>query len=71
MVAFASRAGDNDRDGIPNYRDLDSDGDAIPDEIEGARDKDGDGLPNFLDLDSDCKQPSRNRPDLFCFAYFS
>ncbi len=32
---------------------LDSDGDGIPDSIEGTGDADGDGTPNYLDLDSD------------------
>jgi hypothetical protein len=32
---------------------VDSDGDGIPDNIEGADDVDGDGIPNYLDLDSD------------------
>jgi uncharacterized repeat protein (TIGR01451 family) len=31
----------------------DSDGDTIPDNVEGARDVDGDNLPNFLDRDAD------------------
>jgi hypothetical protein len=31
---------------------LDSDGDGIPDSVEGDGDPDGDGLPNYLDLDS-------------------
>ncbi len=31
----------------------DSDGDGIPDEVEGDGDLDGDGIPNYLDLDSD------------------
>ena len=31
---------------------LDSDGDGIPDVIEGSGDPDGDGIPNYLDLDS-------------------
>lgn len=31
----------------------DSDGDTIPDNVEGAHDVDGDHLPNFLDTDSD------------------
>ena len=31
---------------------LDSDGDGIPDSVEGAGDPDGDGIPNYLDLDS-------------------
>ncbi len=31
----------------------DTDGDGIPDDLEGTGDPDGDGTPNFLDLDSD------------------
>ena len=31
---------------------LDSDGDGIPDVVEGSGDPDGDGIPNYLDLDS-------------------
>lgn len=45
--------GDQDGDGIPNYRDLDSDGDGLLDEDEGTNDLDGDGLGNYLDTDSD------------------
>ncbi|MDQ8003742.1 MAG: Ig-like domain-containing protein [Pedobacter sp.] len=44
---------DTDGDGIPNYRDIDSDNDGILDSVEKAIDTDGDGIPNFLDLDSD------------------
>ncbi len=33
--------------------DLDSDGDGIPDSVEGTVDTDGDGKPNYVDLDSD------------------
>ena len=33
--------------------DDDSDGDGIPDIVEGSDDVDGDGVPNYLDLDSD------------------
>ena len=44
---------DLDADGTPNFLDLDSDGDGIPDSVETAADVDGDGNPNFLDLDSD------------------
>jgi MYXO-CTERM domain-containing protein len=32
---------------------LDTDGDGIPDDVEGTGDTDGDGTPNFQDLDSD------------------
>jgi uncharacterized repeat protein (TIGR01451 family) len=32
---------------------LDTDGDGIPDILEGDADADGDGVPNYLDLDSD------------------
>jgi len=32
---------------------MDSDGDGIPDEVEGTGDPDGDGIPNYLDEDSD------------------
>ncbi len=31
----------------------DSDGDGIPDSVEGTGDPDGDGIPNYLDTDSD------------------
>ena len=32
---------------------LDSDGDTIPDEVEGTNDTDGDGTPDYLDSDTD------------------
>ena len=32
---------------------LDSDGDGIPDSVEGTADSDGDGVPDYLDIDSD------------------
>ena len=53
---------DTDGDGTPDYEDLDSDGDTIPDKVEGdtanagcltPQDSDGDGVPDFQDLDSD------------------
>lgn len=52
---------DPDNDGDPNYRDLDSDNDTIPDSVEAGdndletepRDTDDDGDPDFLDRDSD------------------
>jgi gliding motility-associated-like protein len=47
---------DTDRDGIPDYLDLDSDGDGVWDYIEG-HDIDSDGIPDvtrlFSDLDND------------------
>ena len=53
--------GDDDGDGLPNYVDCcfnspptappDTDGDGIPDAIEGSVDTDGDGTQDFLDLD--------------------
>ncbi|MGI9202487.1 MAG: OmpA family protein, partial [Woeseiaceae bacterium] len=46
-------ATDTDMDTIPDYLDLDSDNDGIPDELEGGGDADGDGVANFRDLDSD------------------
>ena len=50
---------DTDADGIPNFRDQDSDNDGIPDTLEAGidpnnpLDTDGDGTPDFLDQDSD------------------
>ena len=32
---------------------VDSDGDGIPNDIEGTEDVDGDGIPDYLDTDSD------------------
>jgi hypothetical protein len=40
---------DTDKDGKPNYLDIDSDGDGISDASEGTGDADGDGIPNYLD----------------------
>jgi hypothetical protein len=56
-----SAALDTDRDGVPDFRDVDSDGDGLFDAAEAGdanpatppADSDGDGLPNFRDLDSD------------------
>jgi gliding motility-associated-like protein len=50
---------DFDGDGLPNFRDEDSDGDLLPDLIERDLNRDGvvyddcddDGMPNFLDID--------------------
>jgi hypothetical protein len=44
---------DTDKDGLPNFIDLDSDNDGIPDRIEGSLDFDKDGKGNFIDTDSD------------------
>ncbi len=52
---------DTDRDGIPDSRDNDSDGDGITDDVEAGRevcsedplDTDDDGTPDFQDIDSD------------------
>ncbi|TVQ91454.1 MAG: hypothetical protein EA397_10410 [Deltaproteobacteria bacterium] len=38
---------------LPNYLDLDSDGDTRPDIVEGVGDDDNDGIPNYRDCD-DC-----------------
>ena len=54
-------ADDADGDGIPNYLDVESDGDTINDKIEAGDtdpytlpiDSDGDGIKDFLDNDSD------------------
>ena len=44
---------DTDNDKIPDYLDLDSDDDGIPDSIEGTKDSDGDKRPDYQDTDSD------------------
>ena len=44
---------DVDQNGVPNWFDYDSDGDEVPDRLEGYSDWDEDKLPNFLDTDSD------------------
>jgi len=47
---------DSDTQGLTiHFKDMsdDTDGDGIPDLIEGHDDTDGDGLPDYLDLDSD------------------
>ncbi len=44
---------DTDKDGTPDYLDLDSDGDSLLDSKELTADPDGDGRPNYRDLDSD------------------
>ena len=44
---------DTDGDGTIDALDPDSDGDGIPDIVEGTNDTDGDGVPNYRDTDSD------------------
>ncbi len=50
---------DTDKDGQPDYKDIDSDNDGIPDEKEAGvdpehpKDTDKDGLPDYRDTDSD------------------
>lgn len=57
---------DSDSDGIPDYLDIDDDGDNVPTDQEGvvlntngsvnvsaSRDTDGDGTPDYLDTDDD------------------
>ena len=44
---------DTDGDGVPDAADEDSDGDLIPDAVEGMGDLDEDGVPDSLDPDSD------------------
>jgi large repetitive protein len=47
------RPTDTDKDGKPDYLDLDSDNDNISDTIEGTKDTDNDRRVNFRDADSD------------------
>ncbi|MHA8052659.1 invasin domain 3-containing protein [Aquirufa sp. OSTEICH-129A] len=44
---------DTDKDGTPDYIDLDSDGDGIADKVELTNDPDKDGRPNYRDKDAD------------------
>lgn len=50
---LSSLSVDFDNDGLPNFWDLDSDGDGVADANEGAIDADIDGLANMFDIDSD------------------
>lgn len=57
---------DTDNDGTPDYRDLDADGDGIPDVVEsggGASDPDGDGRVNGPDEDGDGLRDPRDDSD--------
>ena len=51
--AFDVKPVDSDSDLTGDWRDIDSDGDKIPDAIELMADTDSDGISNYLDLDSD------------------
>ena len=44
---------DQDNDGVPNWLDIDSDGDSIFDKIEMDIDSDDDSVANYLDMDTD------------------
>jgi len=50
---------DVDRNGVPDFRDPDADGDGLDDRVEAGAlgstplDTDGDGIPDFRDIDSD------------------
>jgi hypothetical protein len=50
---YDQRFTDTDNDGIPDYKDRDSDGDGIDDLYEGYSDPDKDGIPSYRDPDSD------------------
>ncbi|MEO0405011.1 MAG: gliding motility-associated C-terminal domain-containing protein, partial [Bacteroidota bacterium] len=49
-------ASDQDGDGIPNFEDVDSDGDGYLDENELLEDCDDDGVPNYLDSFDFCPE---------------
>jgi len=51
--ASTTSAVDTDGDGTIDAKDLDSDGDGIPDKDEGVADVDSDGNPNYRDTDDD------------------
>jgi hypothetical protein len=57
---------DIDKDGIPNYRDTDSDNDQIPDAIEGLDDRDRNGVPDMCEPGPKVSQSGEPRsiPDL-------
>ncbi|MEY2793082.1 MAG: hypothetical protein RJA76_1074, partial [Bacteroidota bacterium] len=52
-ISEAQSPTDTDKDGIPDYLDLDADNDCIPDGVELTNDLDQDGLQNYRDNDSD------------------
>ena len=59
---------DTDGDGIPNFLDTDSDGNGVPDGVEGTGDSDDDGVRDYIDFDDDqdglldVNDPDRLRP---------
>ena len=53
VVACSSSGKGDGNPNLPPDSALDSDGDFIPDHIEGTGDADGDGIPNYLDDDAD------------------
>jgi hypothetical protein len=53
LITLIGPGVDSDNDGIPDFLDLDSDGDGFADALEGSKDSDSDGLPDYLDTDSD------------------
>ena len=59
---------DTDGDGIPNFLDTDSDGNGVPDGVEGIGDSDDDGVRDYIDFDDDqdglldVNDPDRLRP---------
>ena len=44
---------DTDGDGIPNFLDTDSDGNRVPDGVEGTGDSDDDRVRDYIDFDDD------------------
>ncbi len=49
---------DTDKDGIPDYKDRDSDDDGLDDKVEGLEDWDKDGIPNYIDSKNDGAPPT-------------
>jgi hypothetical protein len=53
VIIDPGEGGGGEGGGEPGGEIIDSDGDGIPNSVEGVGDVDGDGIPNYLDLDSD------------------